>query len=129
MDLWRTAPDGATLERLTQHNSEVAYPTPIDPRTIVYIARDKERTGPWLWALDIERRVTRRVSLGLEKYTSVSSSADGSRRRHGRNPTASGACRSSIVLPTSATSSLLPTVNGRTALYKRPFLRVGRQRG
>jgi serine/threonine protein kinase/Tol biopolymer transport system component len=79
MDLWRMAPDGATPERLTHHDNEVAYPTPIDPRTIVYIARDPDRAGPWLWALDLERRVTRRVSLGVEKYTSVSSSADGTR--------------------------------------------------
>ena len=27
-------PDGTTPERLTQHNNEVAYPTPIDARTI-----------------------------------------------------------------------------------------------
>jgi Tol biopolymer transport system component len=32
-----------------------------------------------LWALDLERRATRRVSFGVEKYTSVSASADGSR--------------------------------------------------
>ena len=79
MDLWRIAPDGTTPERLTQHNSEVAYPTVIDARTILYIARDSEGAGPWLWALDVGRRVTRRVSLGLEKYTSVSSSADSGR--------------------------------------------------
>ncbi|MGH9148011.1 MAG: protein kinase domain-containing protein, partial [Vicinamibacterales bacterium] len=79
MDLWRMAPEGAAPERLTQHNTDVAYPTPIDPRTIVYVARDSDGAGPWLWALDAERRVTHRVSLGLERYTSVSSSADGSR--------------------------------------------------
>jgi Tol biopolymer transport system component len=79
MDVWRMDPDGTTTERLTQHNNEVAYPTPIDARTIVYIARDTDGAGPWLWALDVERRVTRRVSLGVEKYTAVSSSADGAR--------------------------------------------------
>jgi Tol biopolymer transport system component len=79
MDLWRIASVGGTPERLTQHDSEVGYPTPIDPRTVVYVARDADGAGPWLWALDVERRITRRVSLGLEKYTSVSAGADGRR--------------------------------------------------
>ena len=79
MDLWRIASSGSTPERLTQHNNDVAYPTPLDNGTIVYVTRDDEGAGPWLWALDVEKRTTRRVSLGLERYTSVSSSANGSR--------------------------------------------------
>jgi len=79
MDLWRIDASGGTPERLTQHNNDVAYATPIDQRTVVYVARDSDGAGPWLWALDVERRVTRRVSLGIEKYTSVSASADGTR--------------------------------------------------
>ena len=39
-----------------QHNSDVAYPTPIDARTVLYVARDEDRSGPWLWALDVERK-------------------------------------------------------------------------
>jgi dipeptidyl aminopeptidase/acylaminoacyl peptidase len=90
MDLWRVAPDGGTPERLTQHASEAGYPTPIDERTILYVARDETGEGPWLWALDMERRLSRRVSLGLEKYTSVSASADGTRLiATVANPTAS----------------------------------------
>lgn len=79
MDLWRIAAAGGTPERLTQHNNEVAYATPIDQRTVLYVARDSDGAGPWLWAFDVERRATRRVSLGVEKYTSVSASADGTR--------------------------------------------------
>ena len=79
MDLWRIGASGGMPERLTQHNSEVGYPTPIDERRIVYVARDGDGSGPWLWTLDAERLATRRVSLGLEKYTSVSGSADGTR--------------------------------------------------
>jgi len=30
-----------------------------------------------LWALDVERKLTRRVSVGPEKYRSVAASADG----------------------------------------------------
>ena len=40
---------------------------------------DDSGAGPWLWALDVEQRRSRRISLGLEQYTSVSASADGSR--------------------------------------------------
>ncbi len=79
MDLWRIAATGGSPERLTQNKSEMAYPAPIDNRTVLYVARDQNGSGPWLWALDIERKLTRRVSFGLEKYTSVAASADGRR--------------------------------------------------
>jgi Tol biopolymer transport system component len=79
MDLWRISPDGGTPERLTNHNSDVGYPTPIDASTVLYVSRDDSGAGPWLWALDIAQRRSRRISLGLEQYTSVSASADGSR--------------------------------------------------
>jgi Tol biopolymer transport system component len=79
MDLWRIAPEGGMPERLTNHNSDVGYPTPIDASTVLYVARDESGAGPWLWALDLEHRHSRRISLGLEQYTSVSASADGSR--------------------------------------------------
>ncbi|RPH54106.1 MAG: serine/threonine-protein kinase, partial [Acidobacteria bacterium] len=79
MDLWRIASSGGSPERLTTHNSEVGYPTFIDERSIVYIARDDRGMGPWLWTFDVERMLTRRVSIGSETYTSVSASADGTR--------------------------------------------------
>lgn len=37
MDLWRIASSGSTPERLTQHNNDVAYPTPLNNGTIVYV--------------------------------------------------------------------------------------------
>jgi Tol biopolymer transport system component len=79
MDLWRIGSSGGSPERLTQHNNEVGYPTFIDERHIVYIARDDRGTGPWLWTFDVERMLTRRVSIGPATYTSVSATADGSR--------------------------------------------------
>jgi Tol biopolymer transport system component len=79
MDLWRIAPRGGTPERLTMHNSDVAYPAPIDADTVLYVSRDDSGAGPWLWALDVRQRRTHRISFGLEQYTSVSSSDDGSR--------------------------------------------------
>ncbi|MGO9262527.1 MAG: protein kinase domain-containing protein [Bryobacteraceae bacterium] len=77
MDLWRISPKGGEPERLTEHNSEVSYPAPLDLRTVVYVARDRDGSGPWLWALDVNRKTTHRISFGLEKYISVAASADG----------------------------------------------------
>jgi Tol biopolymer transport system component len=77
MDLWRIDPDGRNPERLTQRNTDVAYPTPVGNRTVFYVARDEDGSGPWLWAFDLKRRDSRRASIGLEQYTSVQASADG----------------------------------------------------
>jgi serine/threonine protein kinase len=79
MDLWRIRPSGESPERLTRHDNDVTYPTPIDSRTILYLSPAEDGSGPWLWSLDTERKTTRRVSYGLEKYTSLSASADGRR--------------------------------------------------
>jgi Tol biopolymer transport system component len=79
MDVWRISPAGGEPERLTQHNADIGYLAPIDRRTVLYTTRAEDRSGPWLWALDVDSKVTRRVSLGLEKYTSVAASADGRR--------------------------------------------------
>jgi serine/threonine protein kinase/Tol biopolymer transport system component len=76
-DLWRISPDGGEAERMTHHNSEVRDPSPLDTRTVVYVARDRDGSGPWLWALDVNRKTTQRISFGFEKYISVSASADG----------------------------------------------------
>jgi Tol biopolymer transport system component len=77
MDLWRIHPDGGNPERLTQRNTDVAYPTPVGNRTVFYVARDEDGSGPWLWAFDLKLKDSRRASIGLEQYTSVQASADG----------------------------------------------------
>jgi Tol biopolymer transport system component len=77
MDLWRIDPAGGNPERLTQRNTDVAYPTPVGNRTVFYVARDGDGSGPWLWAFDLKRKDSRRASFGLEQYTSVEASADG----------------------------------------------------
>ena len=40
---------------------------------------DQSGAGPWLWAPDTERKVTRRISSGLEIYSSVDVMKDGYR--------------------------------------------------
>ncbi len=79
MDLWRVRPNGGELEQLTRRKLDARSPTPIDERTVLYSARKADGAGPWLWAVDVETRISRRASLGLEQYASVAASAD--RRR------------------------------------------------
>ena len=90
MDLYRIPTSGGAAERLTRHNADVSHITPLDERTILYIAQDQDRSGPWLWSFDAERKDTRRLSFGLEEYRSVAASADGRRIVASvANPTAS----------------------------------------
>ena len=79
MDVWRIRASGGSPERLTQQKTAVTFLAPLDPRTLLYVARAEDRSGPWLWSLDVESKVTRRVSSGLDQYTSVASSRDGRR--------------------------------------------------
>jgi len=76
MDVWRIAANGGQAERLTDHNRYVAFPTPIGDREVLYIAEDRDGSGPWLWALDTDRRATRRVAYGTEQFWSIASSRD-----------------------------------------------------
>ena len=78
-DLWRIRPSGADLERLTFHDSIVNHPVVLDAHTLLYLAADVQGAGPWLYAFDLRRRVPHRISFGLERYTSLSASADGVR--------------------------------------------------
>ena len=78
-DIWRISPSGGTPERLTQQKSAVTLLAPLSPRTLLYIAPAADRSGPWLWVLDVDSRISRRVISGLERYTSVSASRDGRR--------------------------------------------------
>jgi len=79
MDLWRVRPSGGMAEQLTHHDRDVKYPAPLDNRTILYTSPDENGGGPWLWAYDTERRSSRRISSGLEVYSSIDASGDGKR--------------------------------------------------
>ena len=87
MDIWRIRPSGGTPERLTNENNDMRYLI-CSTRTILYIPRPEWR-GALSWALDLERKVSRRISSGLEVYSSVDASADGRRLAAAvSNPTA-----------------------------------------
>ena len=77
MDLWRISPDGGNPEQLTHLNADVAYPTPINDRTILFVAHNEDGAGPWLWAFDMVTRTSRRVSSGLEQYAALAATGDG----------------------------------------------------
>ena len=79
MEVWRVRPSGESPEQLTHQNAPVNFLAPLDVRTLLYVARAEDWSGPWLWALDVERKVARRATVGLEQYTSVSASRDGRR--------------------------------------------------
>jgi Tol biopolymer transport system component len=79
LDVWRVRASGEQPEQLTHQNAPVNFLAPLDLETVLYVARAEDWSGPWLWALDVESKVTRRVTVGLEQFTSVSASRDGQR--------------------------------------------------
>jgi Tol biopolymer transport system component len=79
LNVWRVRSSGGTPEQLTTLPGPVNYVVPIGPRTLLYTAKTEDGLGPWLWWLDVETKVTQRVTSGLEHYSSVSASLDGRR--------------------------------------------------
>jgi Tol biopolymer transport system component len=79
LDIWRIAPAGGTPERITSQMDRVSYPVLLNRRTLVYLANDPDGSGPWLYGVDVERRIPHRLNSGLDKYTSLAASADGRR--------------------------------------------------
>ena len=79
MDIWRIRPSGGTPERITNHDSLVSHPTFLNSRTLLYLTSAPDGSGPWIHSLDVERRIPRRVTFGIDRYTSLASSADGRR--------------------------------------------------
>ncbi|MBI1788499.1 MAG: protein kinase [Acidobacteria bacterium] len=79
-DIWRVPVTGGNAERITRHNSRVSHPTPLDDRTLLYVATAEDGSGPWIYAMDTRKRVAHRVSFGVDTYISVAAgSAPGSR--------------------------------------------------
>jgi Tol biopolymer transport system component len=79
-DIWRIPVTGASPpERLVELHTNVSYLTPLDDRTVLYIAPAPDQSGPWLWALDVDSKTPRRINTGLEHYLSIAADAD--RRR------------------------------------------------
>ena len=79
LDIWRIRPTGGTPERITNHDSLVSHPVFLNARTLLYLASDSDGSGPWIHSLETDRRIRRRVSFGIDMYTSLAASADGHR--------------------------------------------------
>ena len=79
VDLWRVRSAGGAPERLTEQHEAINFPAVLGSRTVLYVARAKNWSGPWLWAFDVGSKVARRVPSGVDQYTSVSASRDGRR--------------------------------------------------
>jgi Tol biopolymer transport system component len=115
-DVWRIRPTGGEPERLTRHDSRVTFPTPLDDRTLLYLATDGDGSGPWIYAMDVDRRVPHRISTGVEEYTSLAASADGRRLVATRSRSTAGLWRVPIgdgVIDASGPTPIpLPTGRG-----------------
>jgi Tol biopolymer transport system component len=79
LDIWRIRPAGGTPERITSHNGRVSHPVLLNRRTLMYLATNPDGSGPWLYSMDVERRIPHRLTSGLDRYTSLAASADGRR--------------------------------------------------
>jgi Tol biopolymer transport system component len=130
-DIWRIRPDGGTPERLTFHDARVTFPTLLNDHTLAYLATDDDGAGPWIYAIDVNRRIPRRISTGLEQYTSLAASADGRRlvatvarstERLWRVPIADHAVDESEATPMSlpTASGVSPRIGPGYVIYRAP---------
>lgn len=79
LDIWRIPPAGGSPQQITSNNRRVTYPVLLNHRTLLYLANDPDGSGPWLYSMDVERRIPHRLTFGLDRYTSLAASADGRR--------------------------------------------------
>jgi Tol biopolymer transport system component len=79
LDIWRIKPAGGRPERITSHNGRVSHPVLLNRRTLMYIASDPDGSGPWLYKMDVERRIPHRLTFGPDRYTSLAATAGGKR--------------------------------------------------
>ena len=105
MDIWRIRPSGGAPETVTDHGAPVNFVTPLDARTLLFVAPAEDRSGPWLWSLDVQSKQTRRVTTGVEQYSPWRRApmAGASSRPSRTGARVCGVFRSSIAWPTSAT--------------------------
>ena len=76
LDIWRIPSAGGSPERVTSHNAYVGYPVLLDKHTLIYLASAADGSGPWLYSMDLNRRIPHQLTSGLDRYTSLAASAD-----------------------------------------------------
>lgn len=126
LDVWRIAAAGGEPERLTFHRSRVSHPVFLDGRTLAYLATGEDGSGPWLHVLDVERGKPRRVTYGVERYTSLSATADGRRLvvsvRTPRTSLWRVSLSDRMARSADATPIELPTLGGSSPRFGRDYL-------
>ncbi len=126
MDVWRVRAEGSTPERLTFHESRVIFPSFVDNRTLLYLATADDGSGPWVHALDVERRISRRLNTGVDPYTSIAASADGRRIVGAISRPMSGLWRATIdqrpIDESRAVRVALPTAHGLSPRFGPEYL-------
>ena len=125
-DVWRIRPTGGEPERLTFHDSRVTFPTLLGNRTLLYLATDDDGSGPWIYAMDVERRVPHRISTGVEEYMSLAASADGRRLVATVSRSTAGLWRvpiaDRVIDESGATPISLPTARGLSPRVGRGYI-------
>ena len=126
MDLWRMPPSGEHPERLTHHDARVSHPVFVDPRTVLYLASEPDGSGPRIHGLDLQTGAGYRLGSSLDRYTSLSASADGRRLVATRVFPKTTLWRVPLAGPRadmrSATRVALTTLNGRSPRLGRDAL-------
>ena len=78
-DIWRIPVTGGSPEQMTSQAGRTLYPVALNRRTLLYIATDTDGGGPWLYSIDVARKIPHRLTYGIERYTSLAATADGRR--------------------------------------------------
>jgi Tol biopolymer transport system component len=79
LDVWRVDVQGQSPERITLQPAHLTYPVLLDRGTLLYLASAPDGSGPWVYGMNVQRRVPHRLTSGIEQYTSLAASADGRR--------------------------------------------------
>ena len=70
MDIFRVSCSDGVEQRLTELNSAITQVAVVDDRTLLFVGRDPDRSGPFLWILDVPTKSVRRVAEA-QFFTSV----------------------------------------------------------
>jgi Tol biopolymer transport system component len=79
LDIWRIPATGGATQRITLHGSTVSHPVLLDRQTLLYLSTDSDGSGPFLYSVNVDRRIPHALTSGLDRYTSLAASSDGRR--------------------------------------------------
>lgn len=79
LDIWRIRPTGGNAERITSQSTAVSHPVLLNRSTLLYLATDPDGSGPWLYSIDVNRRISHKLTTGPDRYTSLAATADADR--------------------------------------------------